>query len=89
MDTFRSGQVTISGSAQQLSIIPKGVNSAVIKALNGNVGVIYVGSDNSVSSATGFELAAGESIPVTLVNPSKLWVIGTANDKLCWASVGA
>lgn len=55
-----------------------------IRALKGNTGVIYLGGDNTVTNLTGYELAAGDSINLSITTLGNLWAYGTkAADKLC------
>lgn len=85
-DTFKSGQVTLTGAAQQLTGIKSGAGGRLVNP--GATNTIYIGSDNSVSAATGYPLAPGKDIPVEVLNFSRLWVFGTAADKLGWFTNG-
>jgi len=87
VDTARFGQIALTGSAQQLTGLGVGATGGIdIKAHSGNSGPVYLGSDNTVSSTTGRELSPGESITLDVLNPRKLWIIGTAADRISWAS---
>lgn len=85
LDTFRAGQIAVTGSAQQLSGIPSSAGRVRLKNMSSSSASIFIGSDNTVSATTGYELAKGESIELLILNPSKLWMIGTAADRLGWA----
>lgn len=83
-DTFLAGRLTLTGSAQQLSMIPSS-SAVTIKAL-GAAGCYIGGSD--VTTSNGFPLEQGKSITVTVVNPRKIYVLGTNTQEIAWASVG-
>jgi hypothetical protein len=55
--------VAVAGTAEPLVASTKYVWKVKIKALAANAGVVYLG-DSSVSSADGYELAAGEEIDI-------------------------
>lgn len=60
------------------------MGSVTIRALKGNVGVIYIGGNNAVTDKTGFELAAGDALSLDVQTLGNLWAYGTkAGDKLC------
>lgn len=71
--------LTISASAQAVSA--QGVSGAMLKAASTNSGTVYLG-DSSVTTSTGFPLAAGESIALDDFDLSCLYAVGTASDKL-------
>lgn len=82
--TLIEGQVTLSGSAQQV-----GANTAcknvTIQAEPSNLGYVYVGRANTVSSTVHMAtLSAGSSMTFTVSNINMLYVIGTASDKVCF-----
>jgi len=83
-----SGQITVTtaGTAVQGTSTTK-YTGFFIKALAGNSGIVYVGSDGAgdVTSANGYELSAGDQIYVEATNLSNLWFDSAENgDKLCW-----
>lgn len=90
-DTLRSGQVAMTGSAQSLSAagIPKNVARVKFQPLAANTAPIYLGFDSTVLATTGFQMKAGEPYTFDLQNPGRLWVIGTAAERLSWATEGA
>ena len=68
-----SGKDTVAaaGSHEQMANVPcKGVS---IKALSTNTGMIYLGPDG-VEAATGYQLAAGESIDIAIDNLNRLYI---------------
>lgn len=92
MAVIRTGQVTISASAQQISTYTD--TSYVIKARPGNTGPVYIG-ESGVTTSTGYILEPGDSFEVTAaltghpvfnVALSQLYVIGTSSDKISWLS---
>lgn len=84
-DKFDAGQVALTGSAQQLS---SGVSAESIALKNtSTVNTMYLGGSSSVSSTTGWPLSPGETITLEILNTRRIWVIGTAADRLAWAVV--
>lgn len=75
-DTMVVGQQSVGLSAIQLSSnqIYLGVT---VKASNSNSGTIYVGI-TGVTSSTGFELGAGESVTIPVDNTNKIYLISDA-----------
>jgi len=65
MSKILSTQVTLTTTAVAYALGTDAVNEMVtIKALTTNTGVVYVGNDgdDTVSSSTGFPLAAGDMV---------------------------
>jgi hypothetical protein len=68
-----SGKDTVAaaGTHEQMADVPcKGVS---IKALSTNTGMIYLGPDG-VAAATGYQLAAGESIDIAIDNLNRIYL---------------
>lgn len=83
-----SGQITVTtaGTAVQGSNIPL-TNGVFIKAMAGNSGAVYVGSDGEgdITALNGYELSAGESAIVQVGNLNELWFdAAESGDKFCW-----
>lgn len=75
-------QQTIGASQSQLASNSISL-SVTIKAMDGNSGVVYIGT-NGVASSTGFELGAGESISLAVDNTDRLYAIASvAGQKIC------
>lgn len=89
MDSGRFGQITIAATntAQQLTNVGSSAGGFVIKAFSTNAGAIYIGHDNTLTAANGFELTAGQSLGLELLSIGRLWIYGAQNDKICWAKV--
>lgn len=70
----------VTTSATQVTA-PKGTtlapNLVLIKNPTGSGQVAYIGGNSSVTTSTGFPLAAGESMSVDLAD-EELWVIAAA-----------
>jgi hypothetical protein len=83
-----SGQITVTTAGTEVQGTDVSLpNGAYIKALAGNTGKVYVGNagDGTVSSSTGFELAAGNIIQVQVSNLKDIWFDAATNgDKFCW-----
>ncbi|HEX4715441.1 MAG TPA: hypothetical protein VH164_10985 [Ktedonobacteraceae bacterium] len=74
------------------------INAVVIKARKANTGFLYIGNattgggtnGSGLSAATGFELAAGDSVAIEVAGAGKIWVLGTVTgDKYDVLSLGA
>lgn len=88
--TASSGQktVTTAGTEVRLPDIPG--NQFLIKALAANTGIVYIGNngDETVSSSTGFELSAGDQVPVEVKNLSCLWLDSAVNGEgVSWIAI--
>lgn len=80
-----AGQVALTGSPQQLTAI---LGSAeYIMLVNPGANIIYIGHDNTVDPTTGYALMPGEQLRVEILNGFKLWIDGTAADRLGWMAV--
>jgi len=75
-----TGQVTGIGtaSAVQLGTDHHGIGSVTVRALSGNSGKVYVGNTSGVTTSTGYQLAAGESISMDIGDTSIVWLIADA-----------
>ncbi len=61
------GQVNLAATTASYEVCKlRGGESVTIKALAGNSGKAYIGSDNLLSTSNGFELSAGETVTLTL-----------------------
>ena len=87
---FETGQKDLTlTTADYLILKLRGRQAAVIKALVGNTGNVYIGR-KGLSTSTGFELAPGESLKVEYL-PEKqagefieiFGVCATAGDDVC------
>jgi hypothetical protein len=84
--SFTTDQTTIGLIAVQLSsnIITRAI---VVKAANNNSGTVYIG-DSTVTTVTGFELGAGESLKLEVSNSDLVWCIADAiNQVVTWVIV--
>jgi len=78
-----SGQKTIAaaGTAEQLATSRQVASALMVKAINGNTGLVYVGQvSGDVTSANGVPLAAGEVVVFSFVgNLAEVWVDSAVN----------
>ena len=58
-----TGQRTVGTSSVALVASATTAKRVLIKALNGNAGLVYVGSLSGVSSSTGYHIAADQETP--------------------------
>lgn len=87
------GQITVSGSAQQLTNVVKEMTAYTIKASSTNSSPVYLG-DANVTTGNGFVLNPGDQFdyerlsqngqPNYSLKPSDFYVVGTASDKVSW-----
>ena len=93
------GQITTTGSAQQLDPTQKAASCVAftIKAPLSNTGAVYVG-DSGVTTSTGFQLDAGDVVtyeriasnaePYYQSRPSDFYVwIVNSGDKVSWLAL--
>lgn len=79
---LQHGQVAMTGAAVAVaSEVIEACSAMTIRAHSANVGKAYVGLAG-VTTATGYELAAGEAVSMDLLDASDLYVIGTAADRV-------
>ncbi len=84
-----SGQTTVTTAGNEVPLGSLQVNGPIaVRALVSNTGIIYLGNDgnNQVSSASGFQLSAGETIVFHFIgNLSSIWVDSSVNGEgVCW-----
>ena len=91
----QTGVLTVStaGTAVVSDNTANRVYEITFKALAGNSGLVYVGTD-TVSAATGFELSAGQEKTLSLKTfggsiPLNLFYANAAtnNDKVAWVAI--
>ena len=67
--------VTTAGTAVQLSAATQKLSTGLyVRALAANTGKIYVGFSSSVSASTGWELSAGETLPIEINRADGVWI---------------
>lgn len=76
-----SDTVTLSGSAQQLPSQAL-VDGITLRNDDDNGNDIWVGHDATVAIDNGMRLPVGESLPITIDDLDKIWVIGTSTQLL-------
>lgn len=71
---FITDQITVGLSVLQLSsnVIENSIN---IKASSSNNGNIYIGNSNSLTTSNGYELCAGESITLPIIDSNLIYLI--------------
>lgn len=79
-ETLIHGHKTVTTAGTEVALTTsKSLKSGVmIKALAANTGIIYVGL-NPVTSSTGFELSAGESVFLEIHNSSLIYIDASVN----------
>ncbi len=76
---FVAGQTSVGISEVQLPNNPVYM-SVTVKANNANSGTVYVGL-TGVTTSTGFELGAGESVSLPVDNTNRIFVISDATSQ--------
>lgn len=71
------GQATATGTAAALGSQAL-QNGVTIQALSTNSGMVYVGPA-SVTTATGYPLAAGQAVAYNLANIADVYIVGTGS----------
>ena len=85
----RTAQVATSSTAARLIAVPSGAGAnvgragsgIVIKALAANSAAVFIG-DSTVTTGTGYGLAAGDSVSLNVDDPSKIWAVSVAAQTL-------
>jgi hypothetical protein len=79
---FRHGKLAVGTNPVQMPDSKHGVYHAILlKADQANAAeTIYVGSGSHVSADNGYPLAAGDELALSIDNPSKIWVVGSAQN---------
>ncbi len=86
----RSGQksVTTAGTEVALAVSQPVAGPVAIKALAANTGLVFIGNagDGTVSSASGYQLSAGEQIVLNLVGDLAEIMVDSAinGEGVCW-----
>ena len=85
---FAHNQQTVGVAQVQLVAASTPCKKGVlVKALSTNTDKVYVGK-TGVTTATGYELTAGETITIEADNANKVYLIaGAAGQKVCWVGV--
>lgn len=86
-DTPVSGQtaVAVTNTAVAVSAF-EGGHDLTVTALAANAAPVYLGP-STVTTGTGLQLAAGQSVKLPARCLPNLWVNGTAGDKVSWLLV--
>lgn len=59
-------------------------NGVLVQGLSTNVASVFVGG-SGVTTATGYEIQAGQSVPFTCADVNNIYIIGANHtDKVCW-----
>jgi len=83
---IKSGSVTVStaGTRVQFANDETRITNIKLKAPSGNAGLIAIG-DNLVSMTNGYELAAGQTLELAIVDLAETYVDAATNgDKVSW-----
>jgi hypothetical protein len=83
-ETLLQGNITGSGSAQQLSVTSILCKILTIQSHISNSNLIYVSNANTVSATSGMILCPGDSMTFTIDNINKIWISATAGNKLSY-----
>lgn len=92
LTSWDTGQATIASSVTAVNVIPAalaGRKTFAVKALSTNSLPVFVGPLNTVTTANGYELAAGDSLIIEVDTTAGVWVIGSSatSQGVCFAEV--
>lgn len=93
MSKVISGQTTVTTAGTAVALGSQDVHGSVaVCALVGNTGKVYIGNDGSgdVTSANGYEMAAGNQIILVYVGNLNDIIVdaATSGDKVSWLILG-
>lgn len=82
---FKTGQKAVTATAQQLTSDSAPIETLVLKGVSGNTIDVYFGNSSSVTTSTGYPLAANEEFVFSPANeqlkktplPSDIYVIAS------------
>lgn len=76
MLAWQATRQTVGLTAVQLAATPLALRKSIaVKALAANSGQVYVGAANTVTTATGYELSAGDAVTIDLDAVATVWAI--------------
>ena len=85
--SVNNNRVTVPSAGTRVQFAYALLKSMVIKALVANTGTIYVGGQ-TVSSANGFQLAAGDVVAFDINNASAVWIDSSVNGEgVSWLGI--
>jgi len=76
--SFNTRQHTIGTSSAQLNASTVRLLKGVLIKNTHNSNKLYVGSDNTVTTSTGFSIDAGQSLELEVQSESLVWLIADA-----------
>lgn len=76
---FGRKTIAAAGTEEQLAASTAVTQGVTVRALTANTNLVFVGGANTVSSATGYQLAAGESVFIACDNLADVWLDVTTN----------
>lgn len=81
-EEFKAGHGVVGTNPQRASTLTfKAYKVVRIKADMGNSDFVYVGDHEGISSTSGFQLDAGESVDIPIDQIDKVWVVGGDADQ--------
>ena len=87
LPTIFNGSKTVATGTATAIATTQAIHSVTVKALSTNTVAVYVGG-TGVTTSTGFELLAGESISLDIDNLADVFVISTvASQEIRWIAV--
>lgn len=82
-----NGSVTVTTAGTRVQFPTNTLKAITVKADVANTGIIYLGN-STVTSANGFELAAGDTISFDIANSNVLYIDASANNQMVnWLGV--
>lgn len=79
--------VQVTNAGTRAALTAGACRTVVIKALNTNTGLVYVGNV-AVAAANGFRLAASEQVALSVSNRNMVYFdVAVNGEGICWVSV--
>lgn len=85
--SINHGQKSVGTAAVQLDTSQDDIGSVAVRSHAANAGKIYVGKDSTVTTSTGYQLNAGESVVLDVSSASLVWLISdTTAQTVSWVA---
>lgn len=81
---FTTGKVTLSATPQSIKATKTQEDTITLYAKSTNSGFALIGGKTEVETGECFELPAGASLTINLIDSPVVWLKGTASDVVSW-----
>lgn len=82
--TLLSGETELAASntPEKLTTVSQGIVGLLVRANKANTAVVRIGPSNLAGAS--YPLEPGESVQFDVIDPSRVWLYGTAKDKVSY-----